>query len=144
MAGVATSPRGGHGGSTPRPSESASTRAASAHDHETACENLVNAEAAKFEEERTPSSAELERTSEGVRGMCVVSIVVCLEATRRRSRRGGVGAAAADGAARPRDAVRRAGGDLVYNAEVLWTPSSADEALFKDEMLVDFPELLAL
>jgi len=32
----------------------------------------------------------------------------------------------------------------VYNAEVLWTPSSADEALFKDEMLVDFPELLAL
>ena len=49
------------------------------YDHETAYENLVNAEAAKFEEERTPSSAELERTSEGVRGMCVVSIVVCLE-----------------------------------------------------------------
>ena len=116
------------------------------YDHETAYENLVNAEAAKFEEERTPSSAELERTSEGVRGMCVVSIVVCLEGDETE-----LFADAAASEPRLRTALRDLatrcgvqGGDLVYNAEVLWTPSSADEALFKDEMLVDFPELLAL
>ena len=116
------------------------------YDHETAYENLVNAEAAKFEEERTPSSAELEQTSEGVRGMCVVSIVVCLEGDETE-----LFADAAASEPRLRTALRDLatrcgvqGGDLVYNAEVLWTPSSADEALFKDEMLVDFPELLAL
>ena len=98
------------------------------YDHETAYENLVNAEAAKFEEERTPSSAELERTSEGVRGMCVVSIVVCLEGDETE-----LFADAAASEPRLRTALRDLatrcgvqGGDLVYNAEVLWTPSSAD------------------
>ena len=49
----------------PPPSERADPGSRRALRHETAYENLVNAEAAKFEEERTPSSAELERTSEG-------------------------------------------------------------------------------
>ena len=91
------------------------------YDHETAYENLVNAEAAKFEEERTPSSAELERTSEGVRGMCVVSIVVCLEGDETE-----LFADAAASEPRLRTALRDLatrcgvqGGDLVYNAEVL-------------------------
>lgn len=116
------------------------------HDHETAYETLVNGEAAKFEEERTPSGAELERTAEGMRGMCVVSIVVCLEGDETALFEG---AALSEAGLRNalRDLATRCGvrgGDLVYNAEVLWTPSSADESLFKDDMLLDFPELLAL
>ena len=84
----------------------------------------------KFEEERTPSSAELEQTSEGMRGMCVVSIVVCLEGDETE-----LFADAAASEPRLRTALRDLatrcgvqGGDLVYNAEGLWTPSSADDA----------------
>ena len=82
----------------------------------------------------------------GVRGMCVVSIVAVLEGDLIE---------VFEGAARSEQALRDAlrdlsaacavrGGDDLYNAEVLWTPSSADESLFLDEMLLDFPELMAL
>ena len=115
-------------------------------DHERAYFKLVDTEAAKFEVERTPSTDELERTRSGVRGMCVVSIVVVLEGDLTTVFEG-----AADSEQKMRDALTDLGGaclvrggDALYNAEVLWTPSSADEALFKDEALVDFPELMAL
>ena len=79
---------------TPRPSESASTRAASSGRPRDAYENLERGGG----EVRGGADA-VQRgagaDSEGVRGMCVVSIVVCLEgdetecfATRRRPRRG--------------------------------------------------------
>jgi hypothetical protein len=51
-------------------------------DHETVYWNLVNMDAAKFGIEPSwslSSVAELERTAEGMRGMCVMCIVVCLE-----------------------------------------------------------------
>ena len=115
-------------------------------DHEVAYNRLVNAEAAKFEVERMPSQGELESTAAGVRGMCVVSLVVALEGdlldafTDAARSEASLSDALADVAA----ACLVRGGDALYNAEVLWTPSSADEALFKDDALLDFPELLQL
>ena len=78
--------------------------------------------------------------------MCVVTLVAAIEGDRQDIFEG-----AAASEASLRTALRTLaaasgvrGGDAIYNAEVLWTPSSADEALFKNEMLLDFPELLAL
>ena len=127
-------------------SERFSPGAVDGDDHDLAYNRLVEFEASKFEVERTPSTSELETTSDGVRGMCVVSVVVCLEGDLTQVFDG---AALSEGSMR--DALRDIsaaslvrGGDALYNGEVLWTPSSADESLFKDDMLLDFPELMAL
>jgi len=117
-------------------------------EHERYYNRLVNAEAAKFEKEYTPTAAELAKaSSEDVPGgLCVVSVVVALEGDLRD---------VFDGASSSVGSLRRAfndlasaatvqGGEELYNAEVLWTPSSPDEALLRDDMLLDFPELLAI
>lgn len=115
-------------------------------DHERAYNVLVDREAAKFEVERTPSSDELDATAAGVKGVCVVSLVFALEGDFAAALEGAAASEAAmvsaltDVAA----AARAKGGRDLFDAEVLWTPSSSDEALFAPEMLLAFPELLAL
>lgn len=116
-------------------------------EHERYFNRLVNVEAAKFEKEYVPTREELERPGDAARGMCVVSLVVALENTAM--------AELFDRAATSERAMTEAlrdlaaaalvrNGEELLNAEILWTPSSPDEALFRDEMLLDFPELLAL
>ena len=116
-------------------------------DHERYYNRLVNVEASKFEKEYLPSAADLAKAKdERSSGFCVVSLVVALE---------GDLTTIFDGAASSITNLRVALGDIsaaasvddgyaLYNAEVLWTPSSPDETLLRDEMLLDFPELLAL
>jgi len=115
-------------------------------DHERAYNRLVDREAAKFDVERTPTAAELDATGGGVKGLCVVSLVFALEGDRAGDL---AGAAASEAAMRDAVAAVAAagavrGGAELYNAEVLWTPSDAEEPLFAPEMVLSFPELLAL
>lgn len=116
------------------------------NEHERYYNRLVNAEAAKFDKEYLPTAAELASAADQPGGLCVVSIVCALE---------GDVTDIFEGAPMSTPALRNALTDLagavqiddgynLYNAEVLWTPSSAEETLLKEDTILDFPELLAL
>eukprot|EP00635_Sarcinochrysidales_sp_CCMP3193_P005808 CAMPEP_0118902138 /NCGR_PEP_ID=MMETSP1166-20130328/7558_1 /TAXON_ID=1104430 /ORGANISM="Chrysoreinhardia sp, Strain CCMP3193" /LENGTH=239 /DNA_ID=CAMNT_0006841339 /DNA_START=36 /DNA_END=755 /DNA_ORIENTATION=+ len=121
--------------------------AAERQEHERYYNRMVNAEAVKFEKEYLPSAAELAKAEEdGSGGLCVISLVVAIEGDVRDIFEGSsssirsLRAALTDLSA----TANVDGGYALYNAEVLWTPSSPKESLLRDEMLLDFPELLAL
>ena len=113
-------------------------------EHERYYNRVVNTEAVKFDKEYLPTSADLAKAATSDKtalGYCVVSLVIALEGDLRdifdassitdlRQSFSDVAAAATVDA-----------GDALYNAEVLWTPSSPDESLFREDLLLDFPEL---
>mmetsp|Transcript_7743 Transcript_7743/g.11718 ORF Transcript_7743/g.11718 Transcript_7743/m.11718 type:complete len:257 (+) Transcript_7743:12-782(+) len=117
------------------------------NDHERYYNRLTNKEAAKFEKEYIPSSQELKEASDDVAGgYCVASLIVALEGDLRSIFQGAANSvtdfryALADLAA----AATVDDGYSLFNAELLWTPSSPQETLLREDMLLDFPELLAL
>ncbi|KAJ8599621.1 hypothetical protein CTAYLR_004695 [Chrysophaeum taylorii] len=116
-------------------------------EHERYYNRLVNAEAAKFEKEYLPTAADIAREDQLLPGgICVVSIVVALEGNLDD-----LFLATPSSAPSLRNilydlasAVEVDEGEELYNAEVLWTPSSPSETLLREDMLIDFPELLAI
>lgn len=115
-------------------------------EHERCYNRFVSAEAAKFEKEYLPTAAEMKQANEQPGGICVVSIICALEGDfvdlfeSAPSSIPSLLNALTDLAG----AVQIDGGYNLYNGEVLWTPSSPDETLFKEDVLLDFPELMAL
>lgn len=115
-------------------------------EHERCYNRFVSAEAAKFEKEYLPTAADIKQANEQPGGICVISIVCALEGDfvdlfeSAPSSIPSLLNALTDLAG----AVQIDGGYNLYNGEVLWTPSSPDEALFKEDVLLDFPELMAL
>lgn len=116
-------------------------------EHERYYNMLVNKEAAKFDKEYMPTAADMEAEAKAQPGgICVVSVVAALEGDLEDIFRNAPSSvrtlnnALTDlaGAAQIND------GYNLYNAEVLWTPSSPDETLLREDAILDFPELILL
>ncbi|KAJ1454976.1 hypothetical protein M885DRAFT_520887 [Pelagophyceae sp. CCMP2097] len=116
------------------------------NDHERYFNKLVNSEEAKYEKEYVPSAEEMEKIAAARGGMCVVSLITAIEGDCMWVFDGASTSARGLGETLRNLGAQAlvAGGDELYNGEVLWTPSEPGEALFKDDMLLDFPELMIL
>eukprot|EP00617_Octactis_speculum_P020705 CAMPEP_0185756376 /NCGR_PEP_ID=MMETSP1174-20130828/14812_1 /TAXON_ID=35687 /ORGANISM="Dictyocha speculum, Strain CCMP1381" /LENGTH=266 /DNA_ID=CAMNT_0028435319 /DNA_START=125 /DNA_END=925 /DNA_ORIENTATION=- len=107
---------------------------------ESAYNKMVNRELAKFEKEYVPPAGTF-RGDDST--LAVVSILLAIRGDKTNFPNVGGNAAALAGALEMVGTdVVTGGGELLVAAELLWTPSEADEVLEKRDLILDYPELI--